>query len=108
MGEEVNQLEDKLRRLRGADEAVEGVLDAAEMAISEAHAALADRNAPAVERALGRASSALIEADPDTKVRSSESSADGAPSPVIREARDEVRAGHLIEDVPFVDLSEEE
>ena len=108
MGEEVDQLEDKLRRLRGSDEAVEGVLDAAEMAISEARAALADRNAPAVERALGRASSALIEADPDTEVRSSESSADGVPSPAIREARDEIQAEHLIEEVPFVDLSEEE
>nr|MCS5529540.1 hypothetical protein [Candidatus Poseidoniales archaeon] len=108
MGEEVDQLEDKLRRLRGSDEAVEGVLDAAEMAISEARAALADRNAPAVERALGRASSALIEADPDTEILSSESSADGVPSPVIREAWDEVQAGHLIEEVPFVDLSEEE
>ena len=108
MGEEVDQLEDKLRRLRGSDEGVEGVLDAAEMAINEARAALADRNAPAVERALGRASSALIEADPDTEVRSSESSADGVLPPAGREARDEVQAGYLLEEVPFVDLSEEE
>ena len=108
MGEEVDQLEDKLRRLRGSDKAVEGVLDAAGMAISEARAALADRNAPAVERALGRASSALIEADPDTEVRSSESSADGAPSPARREGWDEIQAGHLLEEVPLVDLSEEE
>ena len=69
---------------------------------------MADRNAPAVERALGRASSALIEADPSTEVRFSESSADSGPSPVRREVRDEVRAGHLFEEVPFVDLSEEE
>ena len=108
MGEEVDQLEDKLRRLRGSDEGVEGVLDAAEMAINEARAALADRNAPAVERALGRASSALIEADPDTEVRSSESSADGVLPSAGREARDEVQAGYLLEEVPFVDLSEEE
>jgi len=108
MGEEVDQLEDKLRRLRGSDEAVEGVLNAAEMAINEARAALADRNAPAVERALGRASSALIEADPDTEVRSSESSADRVPSASRRGVFGEVQAGHLLEEVPFVDLSEEE
>ena len=70
----------------------------AEMAIGEARAALADRNAPAVERALGRAASALIEADPATEVRSSESTA----------KRDEVGAGHLLDEIPFVDLSEEE
>ena len=108
MSDDINQLEDKLRRLRGSDEVVEDALDAAEMAISEARAALADRNAPAVERALGRASSALIEADPDTEVHSSERSADGVPSPSRREYVNEVQAGHLLEEVPFVDLSEEE
>ena len=108
MSEEVDQLEDSLRRLRGLDEAASGVLDAAEMAIGEARAALADRNAPAVERALGRAASALIEADPETQVRSAESSAQRtAPKPGPAK-RDDVEAGHLLEEIPFVDLSEEE
>tara|TARA_B100000678_G_scaffold36408_1_gene26554 strand:+ start:190 stop:1029 length:840 start_codon:yes stop_codon:yes gene_type:complete len=108
MSEEVDQLEDSLRRLRGLDEAASGVLDAAGMAIGEARAALADRNAPAVERALGRAASALIEADPETQVRSAESSAQRtAPKPGPAK-RDDVEAGHLLEEIPFVDLSEEE
>ena len=108
MSEEIDQLEDSLRRLRGLDAAVSGILDAAEMAISEARAALADRNAPAVERALGRATSALIEADPDTEVRSSETSAQRAPPRTNTGNQDEVEAGHLLDEVPFVDLSDED
>jgi len=108
MSEEVDQLEDTLRRLRGSDAAVSGILDAAEMGIGEARAALADRNAPAVERALGRVASALIEADPDTEVRSSETSAQRASPRTSSGKRDEVEAGHLLDEIPFVDLSEEE
>jgi hypothetical protein len=108
MSGEIDQLEDSLRRLRGLDTAVSDILDAAEMAIGEARAALADRNAPAVERALGRVASALIEADPDTEVRSSETSAQRASPRTSTEKRDEVEAGHLLDEVPFVDLSEEE
>ena len=78
------------------------------MAIGEARVALADRNAPAVERALGRAASALIEADPETRVRSAESSAQRtAPKPSPAK-RNDVEAGHLLDEIPFVDLSEEE
>jgi hypothetical protein len=108
MSEEVDQLEDTLRRLRGSDAAVSGILDAAEMGIGEARAALADRNAPAVERALGRVASALIEADPVTEVRSSETSAQRASPRTSSGKRDEVEAGHLLDEIPFVDLSEEE
>ena len=53
---------------------------------------MADRNAPAVERALGRAYTAIVEADPSTEVRSSE----------MRASAD------LLDEVPLVDLSEEE
>jgi len=108
MSEEVDQIEDSLRRLRRLDEAASGVLDAAEMAIGEARAALADRNAPAVERALGRAASALIEADPETQVRSAESSAQRTAPKSSPAKRDDVEAGHLLDEIPFVDLSEEE
>ncbi len=108
MSEEIDQLEDSLRRLKGSDEAVSGILDAAGMAISEARAALADRNAPAVERALGRATSALIEADPDTEVRSSETNAQRASPRTNTINQDEVEAGHLLDEVPFVDLSDED
>ena len=108
MGEEIDRLEDSLRKLRGLDAAVSGILDAADMAISEARAALADRNAPAVERALGRATSALIEADPGTEVRSSETSAQRASPRTNTGNQDEVEAGHLLDEVPFVDLSDED
>ena len=55
-----------------------------------------DRNAPAVERALGRANSALIEADPSTEGLSSEY------------ASIEIERNHEEDDsIPFVDLSEE-
>ncbi len=65
------------------------------MALEEATAALVDRNAPAVERALGRANSALIEADPSTEVLSSEY------------ASIEVKSQNEDGSIPFVDLSEE-
>ena len=108
MSEEIDQLEDSLRRLRGSDGVASDILDAAEMAIGEARAALADRNAPAVERALGRVASALIEADPATEVRSSEISAQRASSRTNTEKRGEIEAEHLLDEVPFVDLSEDD
>lgn len=92
MSEEIIELEDVTRRLRGKDESIEGILDSAETALYEARMALADRNAPAVERALGRAYTAIVEADPSTEVRSSE----------MRASED------LLDEVPLVDLSEEE
>ncbi len=104
----MNQLEDALRALRGADQSAEGVLDAAELALEEAKAALADRNAPAVERALGRAASAIIEADPSTGVRSTERMAQRSTAVPSARKPEAVDAKHLLDEVPFVDLSEEE
>ena len=92
MSEEITELEEATRRLKGTDESIEGILDSAETALYEARMALADRNAPAVERALGRAYTAIVEADPSTEVRSSE----------MRASAD------LLDEVPLVDLSEEE
>ncbi len=92
MSEEISELEDATRRLRGTDDSIEGILDSAETALDEARMALADRNAPAVERALGRAYTAIVEADPSTEVRSSEARA----------------SEDLLDEVPLVDLSEEE
>ena len=92
MSGEISEIEDALRKLRGTDDSIEGILDSAEMALDEARMALADRNAPAVERALGRAYSGIVEADPSTEVRSSEA----------RATKD------LLDEVPLVDLSEEE
>ena len=65
------------------------------MALEEATAEMLDRNAPAVERELVRANSALIEADPSTEVLSSEY------------ASIEVKAHSEDYSIPFVDLSEE-
>tara|TARA_B100001750_G_scaffold42260_1_gene30824 strand:+ start:60 stop:848 length:789 start_codon:yes stop_codon:yes gene_type:complete len=92
MSEEIGEIEDSLRRLRGTDDSVKGILDSAEEALDEARMALADRNAPAVERALGRAYSAIVEADPSTEVLSSEALA----------------TEDLLDQIPLVDLSEEE
>ena len=108
MAEEVNHLEDALRKLRGLDQSAEGVLDAADNALQEARAALADRNAPAVERALGRAASAIIEADPSTEVRETERLAQRHSAAPNTQKQDDVGAEHLLDEVPFVDLSKEE
>ena len=111
MNEEILELDEAVKSLRGKEDGIGRILDSASQALDEARSALSDRNAPAVERALGRAASAIIEADPSTEVRSSEyiASRPGkltkSPVPLI----DEVEAGELLEDeVPFVDLSEEE
>jgi len=71
-------------------------LASASLALEEATSALMDRNAPAVERALGRANSALVEADPSTEVLSSE-----LASIEIKPKYEEDGS------IPFVDLSEE-
>ena len=92
MSGEISEIEDALRKLRGTDDSIKEILDSVEKAIDEARMALADRNAPAVERALGRAYSAIVEADPNTEVRSSEERA----------------TEDLLDEVPLVDLSEEE
>ena len=92
MSEEISELEETVRKLRGTEDSIEGILDSAETVLDEARMALADRNAPAVERALGRAYSAVVEADPTTEVRFSEAQA----------------SDDLLDEVPLIDLSEEE
>ena len=72
MYEEITQLQDAVRSLRGVSEDTAELLDAAEQALDEARSALSDKNAPAVERALSRASNAIIQADPSTEVRSAD------------------------------------
>jgi hypothetical protein len=72
MSEEITQLQDVVRSLRGVSEDTADLLDAAEHALDEARSALSDKNAPAVERALSRASTAIIQADSSTEVRSAD------------------------------------
>ncbi|MBP72800.1 MAG: hypothetical protein CMA70_04370 [Euryarchaeota archaeon] len=95
MRSQIDELEQRKAQLKssGGDEEA---LRNASLALEEAVAALEDRNAPAVERALGRANSALIEADPSTEVLSS-----NYASIVLKQ-------NNATEDeIPFVDLSEE-
>lgn len=111
MNEEITILSEKIAALRGTAE-IEGMLDEAQLSLEEARSALADHNAPAVERALGRATQALVEADPTTEVRSSESAASRTAVMTWWDERGkqvEVEASHLLEEeAPLVDLTEEE
>jgi len=93
MGSQIAELRERVSRLssKGHKES----LTRAKMDLEEATAALVDRNAPAVERALGRANSALIEADPSTEVLSSEY------------ASIDVKLQNEEDSIPFFDLSEE-
>jgi len=70
MNEDILKLEDSVRKLRGVNEDAVEFLQAADIALEEARTALADRNAPAVERALSRASNSIIQADPKTDLQS--------------------------------------
>ena len=111
MNEEITNLSEKISALRGSED-IELILNQAEQNLHEARAALADHNAPAVERALARATQALVEADPTTEVRSSEAAAIG--SGVLtwwdkKQQEDEIQASHLLDDeLPVVDLTGEE
>jgi len=89
---ELQERADFLSNTGGDEEALEKAI----MDLQEARKALEDRNAPAVERALGRANSALIEADPSTEVLSSE-----------YESVEASLRGDQSDEIPFVDLSEE-
>lgn len=93
MRSQIGELEERVAQLSSKGDRES--LARAKMALEEATAALVDRNAPAVERALGRANSALIEADPSTEVLSSEY------------ASIEVKLQNEDDSIPFVDLSEE-
>ena len=111
MNEEITNLSEKISALRGSED-IELILNQAEQNLHEARAALADHNAPAVERALARATQALVEADPTTEVRSSEAAAIG--SGVLtwwdkNQQEDDIEASHLLDDeLPVVDLTGEE
>ena len=93
MESQIGELEERVAQLSSKGDRES--LTRAKMALEEATSALVDRNAPAVERALGRANSALIEADPSTEVLSSEY------------ASIEVKLQNEDDSIPFVDLSEE-
>ena len=111
MNEEITNLSEKVSALRGGED-IELILNQAEQNLDEARAALADLNAPAVERALARANQALVDAAPTTEVRSSEAAA--SDSRILTwwdktEKEEEVEASHLLEDeLPVVDLTGEE
>lgn len=111
MEEEIKVVEESIKSLIGTDKEIENILEAAKFAIGDARAALLDRNAPAVERALGRAVTALIEAKPDTEVRSSEleSMIARVENIKLQSNESEIRASDLLEDeIEFVDLTESE
>jgi len=111
MEEEIKVVEESIKSLIGTDKEIKNILEAATFAIGDARAALLDRNAPAVERALGRAVTALIEAKPDTEVRSSEleSMISRVKKIKLQNNESEISATDLLEnDIEFVDLTESE
>ena len=72
MSDDISRLQDSVHGMRGVDEAGDVFLDSADEALDRAREALADKNAPAVDRALSRASSAIIRADPNSDLGSME------------------------------------
>ena len=68
MNDQILRLEDRVRKLRGVNEDAVELLKSADLSLEEARTALSDRNAPAVERALSRASNSIIQADPKTEL----------------------------------------
>ena len=111
MEEEIKIVEEEVKSLIGTEKGIERILELAKYAIEDARAALLDRNAPAVERALGRAITALIEAKPNTEVRSSEleSLIIRAENIDIRNKDEQINASDLIKnDIDVVDLTESE
>ena len=111
MEEEIKIVVEEVKSLIGTEKGIERILEIAKYAIEDARAALLDRNAPAVERALGRAITALIEAKPNTEVRSSEleSLIIRAENIDIRNKDEQINASDLLKnDIDFVDLTESE
>ena len=111
MEEEIKIVEEEVKSLIGTEKGIDRILELAKYAIEDARAALLDRNAPAVERALGRAITALIEAKPNTEVRSSEleSLIIRAENIDIRNKDEQINASDLLKnDIDFVDLTESE
>ena len=72
MSDDISRLQDSVHRMRGVDEAGDVYLNSADEDLDRAREALADKNAPAVDRALSRASSAIVRADPDSDIGSME------------------------------------
>tara|TARA_B100001250_G_scaffold412294_1_gene443124 strand:- start:769 stop:1521 length:753 start_codon:yes stop_codon:yes gene_type:complete len=72
MSADITSLQDSIHGMRGVDEAGDVHLKTADEALDRAREALADKNAPAVDRALSRASSAIVRADPDSDLGSME------------------------------------
>ncbi|MDE0953612.1 MAG: hypothetical protein OR994_02950 [Candidatus Poseidoniales archaeon] len=111
MEEEIKTVEESIKSLIGTEKGIEKILESAKFAIEDARAALQDRNAPAVERALGRAITLLIEANPDTKVRSSEleSMSSRVENIDAKNNPNRIIASDLLEsEIELVDLTESE
>ena len=110
MEEEILIVENEIKSLMGTDPGIEIILDSAKVALEDARAALLDRNAPAVERALGRAITALVEANPNTEVRSSEIESIVSKSSANQHQNiEEINASDLLNNnIDFVDLTESE
>jgi hypothetical protein len=72
MSDDITRLQDSVYGMRGVDEAGDVILDSADEALDRAREALADKNTPAVDRALSRASSAIVRADPNSDFGSME------------------------------------
>jgi len=72
MSEDITGLQDSIHGMRGVDETGDIHLKSAEEALDRAREALADKNAPAVDRALSRATSAIVRADPNSDLGSME------------------------------------
>ncbi len=72
MSDNITRLQDSVHGMRGVDEAGDILLDSADEALDRAREALADKNAPAVDRALSRATSAIVRADPNSELGSIE------------------------------------
>ena len=68
MSDDIARLQDEVHKMRGIEESADEILDSADQDLDRAREALADKNAPAVERALSRASSAIVRADPKSDV----------------------------------------
>lgn len=111
MNEQITVISDKITSLKGGED-IELILNEAQQNLDEARAALSDYNAPAVERALARATQALVEADPTTEVRSSEDEAlrSKFTNKIEKNSgQDEIKASHLLDDeIPLVDMTDEE
>ncbi len=72
MSDEIARMQDSIRKVRGIEEGSEDLLDSAEESLERAREALADNNAPAVDRALSRASGMVLRADPRSDLGSME------------------------------------